>query len=266
MRAKRQLKFSLGLASPADRGIIIHQKGGRAMAQMTWEEIAEQLIRDLQKGKYTSGEKLPSENKLAGELQVSRAEVRKAYSRLKELGYVYSLQGYGSFFAGKKEKIPLAMVGSTSFTQKMEELGIPHESRNIQAKRISYRQPIYESLGLPKDEPVWKVALLRIVDGAPAAVYTRYLPEKYFPRLSREAGGILSFHQHLLQNGCTQFHGENSQMTVGLLTRLEQEVLELPAASTGLVFSSKTVRDPDGAVLEVYRTVYRADRFIFVYS
>ena len=58
------------------------------MAQMTWEEIAEQLIRDLQKGKYTSGEKLPSENKLAGELQVSRAEVRKAYSRLKELGYV----------------------------------------------------------------------------------------------------------------------------------------------------------------------------------
>ena len=152
------------------------------MAQMTWEEIAEQLIRDLQKGKYTSGEKLPSENKLAGELQVSRAEVRKAYSRLKELGYVYSLQGYGSFFAGKKEKIPLAMVGSTSFTQKMEELGIPHESRNIQAKRISYRQPIYESLGLSKDEPVWKVALLRIVDGAPAAVYTRYLPEKYFPR------------------------------------------------------------------------------------
>ena len=266
MRDKRQLKFSLGLASPADRGIIIHQKGGRAMAQMTWEEIAEQLIRDLQKGKYTSGEKLPSENKLAGELQVSRAEVRKAYSRLKELGYVYSLQGYGSFFAGKKEKIPLAMVGSTSFTQKMEELGIPHESRNIQAKRISYRQPIYESLGLSKDEPVWKVALLRIVDGAPAAVYTRYLPEKYFPRLPREAGGILSFHQHLLQNGCTQFHGENSQMTVGLLTRLEQEVLELPAASTGLVFSSKTVRDPDGAVLEVYRTVYRADRFIFVYS
>ena len=176
------------------------------------------------------------------------------------------MQSYGSFFAGKKEKIPLAMVGRTSFTQKMEELGIPHESRNIQAKRISYRQPIYESLGLSKEEPVWKVALLRIVDDAPAAVYTRYLPEKHFPRLSQEAGGILSFHSYLRQNGYTQFHGENSQMTVGLLTRLEQEVLELPAASTGLVFSSKTIRDPDGAVLEVYRTVYRADRFIFVYS
>lgn len=235
-------------------------------ADAGWEEIADRLIRDLQNGKYVPGDKLPSESKLAGEFQVPRSGVRKAYSRLKELGYIYSLQGYGSFFAGKKEKIPLAMVGRTSFTQKMEELGIPHESRNIQAKRISYRQPIYESLGLSKEEPVWKVALLRIVDGAPAAVYTRYLPEKHFPRLSQEAGGILSFHSYLRQNGYTQFHGENSQMTVGLLTRLEQEVLELPAASTGLVFSSKTIRDPDGAVLEVYRTVYRADRFIFVYS
>ena len=55
-------------------------------------------------------------------------------------------------------------------------------------------------------------------------------------------------------------------MTVGLLTRLEQEMLELPATSTGLVFSSKTVEDGSGAILEVYRTVYRADRFIFVYS
>ena len=68
------------------------------MAQMTWEEIAEQLIRDLQKGKYTSGEKLPSENKLAGELQVSRAEVRKAYSRSR----------------GRAPASPLVPVGQTA--------------------------------------------------------------------------------------------------------------------------------------------------------
>ena len=87
-------------------------------ADAGWEEIADRLIRDLQNGKYVPGDKLPSENKLAGEFQVPRSGVRKAYSRLKELGYIYSLQGYGSFFAGKKEKIPLAMVGRTSFTQK----------------------------------------------------------------------------------------------------------------------------------------------------
>ena len=89
---------------------------------------------------------------------------------------------------------------------------------------------------------------------------------KILPHLPEDAGSILSFHAYLRENGHERFHGENSQMTVGLLTRLEQEMLELPAASTGLVFSSKTVEDGSGAILEVYRTVYRADRFIFVYS
>lgn len=217
-----------------------------------WERIAEQLIQDLRNGKYSPGDKLPSENKLAGEFQVPRSDVRRAYSRLKELGYIYSLQGYGSFFAGKKEKIPLAMVGRTSFSEKMKELGIPFRSENIRAKRISYNPSIYESLGLPEEEPVWKVSLLRIVDGAPAAVYTRYLPERYFPHLPEDAGSILSFHAYLRENGHERFHGENSQMTVGLLTRLEQEMLELPAASTGLVFSSKTVEDGSGAILAAF--------------
>ena len=75
-----------------------------------WERIAEQLIQDLRNGKYSPGDKLPSENKLAGEFQVPRSMCCRAYSRLKELGYIYSLQGYGSF-CGEKEKIPLAMVG-----------------------------------------------------------------------------------------------------------------------------------------------------------
>lgn len=79
----------------------------------------------------------------------------------------------------------------------MKELGIPFRSENIRAKRISYNPSIYESLGLPEEEPVWKVSLLRIVDGAPAAVYTRYLPERYFPHLPEDAGFILSFHAYL---------------------------------------------------------------------
>lgn len=102
---------------------------------VSWEQIASQLIQDLHRGKYNPGEKLPSENKLAAEFQVPRSDVRKAYSRLKELGYIYSLQGYGSFFAGKKEKIPLAMVGRVSFSEKMRELGIPYRSENIRAKK-----------------------------------------------------------------------------------------------------------------------------------
>ena len=84
----------------------------------TWESIVDVLIREFQECKYKKGEKMPSENKMAVRFGVTRSEIRKAYERLKELGYVYSMQGYGSFFSGKREKIRLSMTDQ-SFSKKM---------------------------------------------------------------------------------------------------------------------------------------------------
>ena len=64
----------------------------------TWEMIADTLIKEFQNDKYTKGEKMPSENKMAVRFQVPRSEIRKAYERLKELGYVYTRIHTVSFF------------------------------------------------------------------------------------------------------------------------------------------------------------------------
>lgn len=58
--------------------------------QNQWELVAEQLIRDIRRGTYKSGEKVPSENEMAGRFGVPRSDIRKAYSCLKELGYLRS--------------------------------------------------------------------------------------------------------------------------------------------------------------------------------
>ena len=67
--------------------------------QNQWELVAEQLIRDIRRGTYKSGEKVPSENEMAGRFGVPRSDIRKAYSCLKELGYLRSSRGCGSFVA-----------------------------------------------------------------------------------------------------------------------------------------------------------------------
>lgn len=82
--------------------------------QNQWELVAEQLIRDIRRGTYKSGEKVPSENEMAGRFGVPRSDIRKAYSCLKELGYLRSSRGCGSFVAPQRDKIPLSM-NSTSF-------------------------------------------------------------------------------------------------------------------------------------------------------
>ena len=53
------------------------------------------LKQQILTGQLKPGDKLSSENELAGEYQVSRYTVRKALSILQKEGYVYALHGKG---------------------------------------------------------------------------------------------------------------------------------------------------------------------------
>jgi len=68
-----------------------HQK--LSVAEETVERIAE-IIRT---GEYSPGDCLPSERKLAEQLQVGRTSVREAIRRLETMGLLESRQGLGTF-------------------------------------------------------------------------------------------------------------------------------------------------------------------------
>ncbi len=61
------------------------------------ESIVEQLIRQIQTGRLTPGDKLPSERKLIEMLGVGRSSIREALQGLAALGVVESRAGQGTF-------------------------------------------------------------------------------------------------------------------------------------------------------------------------
>jgi GntR family transcriptional regulator, transcriptional repressor for pyruvate dehydrogenase complex len=62
-----------------------------------YEEIADQIKRQIESGRFRPGDKLPSTKELSDMLQVGRSTVREALSALKAMGLVESRQGEGSF-------------------------------------------------------------------------------------------------------------------------------------------------------------------------
>lgn len=66
---------------------------------MKYDRIVRDVRRQIQQGKYHTDGKLPSENMLAKEYQVSRQTVRKAIKKLEEQGFVYAIHGSGTFVA-----------------------------------------------------------------------------------------------------------------------------------------------------------------------
>ena len=88
--------------------------------------IYEQLMESLIAGEWKPGDKIPSENELAAQLQVSRISVRSALQRLSSLGLVESRQGEGTFvceFSGAQyanNLIPLIVFERSDMQDLME--------------------------------------------------------------------------------------------------------------------------------------------------
>ncbi|MFD0715309.1 GntR family transcriptional regulator [Paenibacillus sp. GCM10027626] len=80
------------------------------------------FLRDqMESGKWQEGFKLPSENQLCRKFDVSRITVRGAMTQLVEEGFIYRIQGRGSFVAGKdKTKEPVRYAPRSAQLQQAE--------------------------------------------------------------------------------------------------------------------------------------------------
>lgn len=227
-----------------------------------WEAIVDVLIKEFQHNKYVKDEKMPSENKMAVRFQVPRSEIRKAYERLKEMGYIYSMQGYGSFFSGKRKRIRLAM-NDESFSQKMAAMSLDYHTENIGCKEISGGSLIHNMLDINYEEPVYKISRLRIIDGEPAAIHISYLPQNLFPTISEDGKSITSIYEYLHTHNYNNLKTTDIQITVSAPSKKERALLDLQGYASCLVLTCKCIDQPNGTIVEVARTVYRSDRFIF---
>ncbi|MCX5496715.1 FadR/GntR family transcriptional regulator [Kaistia dalseonensis] len=78
--------------------------GGRQKASSLADRVYHLLFSRISSGDYPSDQRLPSENELASEFDVSRPIVRDALERLRKDGLIYSRQGAGSFVRTKTDQ------------------------------------------------------------------------------------------------------------------------------------------------------------------
>lgn len=70
---------------------------GKNKGEMKYHTLKESLKNDILSGVYQPGDKMPSENQLVQEYDLSRHTVRKALSILEEEGYIIAVHGKERF-------------------------------------------------------------------------------------------------------------------------------------------------------------------------
>jgi len=134
--------------------------------------------------KWETGEKIPSERKLAIEFEVSRMTVRQAINTLVAEGILERRIGAGTFVT--PEKVREKMSGVSSFTETVERAGKTPSSKLISyyVKPASVSES--EKLNINLNEDVLIMGRIRYADDLPICYEEASIPNKFVEDLGKE--------------------------------------------------------------------------------
>ncbi|KIF48280.1 GntR family transcriptional regulator [Vibrio owensii 47666-1] len=152
--------------------------------QPLYIQVADELKREIDKGTYPAGSKLPSENQLVELLKVSRVTVRKALQQLNDLGYTFSEKGKGTFV--KSNKLRHDFLSMSGFAQEAAGSGL--EAKNIvdAFEVVPADELIAEKLNIAQGEPVNFARRLRLINDQVVSYEEFYIPRVLLPNLTQQ--------------------------------------------------------------------------------
>lgn len=154
------------------------------MTRSKFEEIANQIVKRVQEGVYSSAQRLPSEYDLAEEFGVSRLTVRKAVDTLITSKILVKDPGKGTYVMSdsKSNKVQSGRMGLQSFTESAKAYGKTSQTEVLKfnpllnpSEDIQKKLKLKESLHPEVDELVRR----RFWDDEPMTIEDIVIPHKY---------------------------------------------------------------------------------------
>lgn len=144
-----------------------------------YEQLAMQLREAILVGKYPAEKRIPTEQELAEQYQVSRITVRRAISELVAQGLVEKWQGKGTFVkpggSGRRK-----YQDCYSLCEVCRQRGQATYAKLLDAGVVVVPRPeVNWALGLAEGTPVVAVFRVRYIEGKPCVIEKSYYPTEY---------------------------------------------------------------------------------------
>jgi len=229
-------------------------KGGAA-----YRQIEHAITRAIQNGGLKEGEQVLSEVELAKSLGLSRMTVNKAYSSLARRGLLTRIRGKGSFVPPRKLNQGFFRV--TSFNRSISEMGMVPSTKVLETTIQSAERSVVNALAIPEGAPVILVRRLRLADGVPLMLETRYLNESYCRPVLNEDLSTGSIHDILIKILNLPLTRVKQSLEVKKASK-EEAVLLKVAPGACCFYMVRTTYTREKPMTWVHY-VYRSDRYRF---
>lgn len=137
----------------------------------------------LESGEFTPGQKLPSEDEIARQLNISRVTLRTALQKLELLGYVDRKRGVGTFVVGLHERhMDAGIERLVSISDVMRQRGHVPGTREIHIEGENTDTYIADELRIQAGDPVTVITRVRTMDGTPLIYDENVFPATIVPQ------------------------------------------------------------------------------------
>jgi len=216
---------------------------------------------NIDDGIWQSGEKIPTENELCEQYDVSLITVRKALKQLEIEGLIKRFQGKGTFVQDRKVKdlILQSLTGTFAFSTE----GKRNFSTTLIEKNIEVpNEKTIDALQISPTEKVFKLIRIRSVEGSPLYWTKVYIPEHLCPSLLEEEFENRSLYEILkTKYGLAAESAVRTIETVIASSRAKNYLGVTPGTPLHLISSISYLRD--GKPMEFSKNYFRSDRVKF---
>lgn len=231
------------------------------ISEMTplYKQLKQTLTDKIKNGDWPTGTKIPTEEELCDQYEVSRITVRQALGEMSNEGIVVRKQGRGTFVAPPKVSTKLSSF--YSFSSELQKQGFQQHDKILCFERMDADPKVAQRLGVVKFCPVFVVERLRFINRDPFVYETSYIPIHLCPRLTKEAIEECGLYESLRKIGGIEPDSAEEEFEASTLPAQVSSLLQMPRSSPILLI--ERVARMDQNVFEYCRSYLRSDRYKF---
>ncbi|UOQ91945.1 GntR family transcriptional regulator [Halobacillus shinanisalinarum] len=225
-----------------------------------YHQLKDIIKEKIESGEWAPGEKIPSENEMRNDFEISRNTAKKAIEDLVQEGLLDRKQGRGTFVS--KPKLEQSLTGFYTFSKVMAAKGMNPTDViiDIEIKRV--KSSIAKTLQINIKEDVVALRRLRKANNEPIILETSYIPTSLIPGLSREDLEQYSLYDFMEKKYGVTVSKAREVFEPVLIRDYESKYLEVNEGYPALLLD-RIAFNKAGRPVEFCRSIVRGDRCRF---
>ena len=233
-----------------------------------YSQLKNLIIEKIKSGEYKEDSKIPSEQELCEQYNISRPTVRQAISELTNNGYLYKEKGKGTFVAKSKTKIDIKNF--TGFTDSILDSQDPGQHnimslRAVKMEEVSFLNDIFEGQNYSLKSEFAEVKFVNAERNSVLSYNVSYIPVMLFPDIIEDIKAKKPSYDILRGKYPLLPVRTKSTLEVVYTDQSEAHYLQVQAGHP-LIKIENILYSKSGQLVEFVIAKYRADKSLLVFE